>query len=70
MRYKIRSTGNGSSWTITRLDDGATLFLQGDDAVEFARQLDDTTDGFDDAALCDQYEAAFVLAMEGSDNAP
>ena len=60
MRYQIDSTGNGAFWTIKRLSDGATLFLQGDDAVLFDKLLECTTDAYCDDALCDEYASLFA----------
>lgn len=60
MRYRIESTGNGAFWTITRLADGATLFLQGDDALAFGKRLESTTESFSDDDVCDECAELFV----------
>lgn len=60
-RYKIESTHNGAFWTITRLEDGATLALQGDDAVTFARCLEATHAGYTEDDVCDEYSDVFRL---------
>ena len=39
MRYRISSLGNGAFLTITRVADGASVFLQGDDARRFRAEL-------------------------------
>jgi hypothetical protein len=65
MRYKIESTGSGAFWTITRLADGATLFLQGDDAANFAREIDSLPDWMTSDDQCDAYADAFVPPVAG-----
>lgn len=57
LSYRIEPTGF-STWTITRLRDGAQAFLQGDDAAEFGDELDKLEPaGYD--ALCEQYDSVF-----------
>lgn len=56
-RYKIDSTGNGATFTITRLADGKSVFLQGDDAKTFGDALIGTEiDGDSEAEVCAQYD--------------
>ena len=59
--YEIESTGNGATWTIKRLDDGATLFLQGDDAITFANKINDCSDDYTDEDVCAEYDSQFVV---------
>lgn len=58
-RYQYRSEGNGARYEIKRLADGATLFLQGDDAVQFSNELDKTHDRWTDDDVCAQYDELF-----------
>lgn len=65
-------------WTVTRLSDGASVYLQGDDAVEFSdthRILDaieypsgpfETAEQHIDACL-DAYESVMVVTGEPED---
>ena len=64
MRYRILSKGNGAMFDITRLTDGATLFLQGGDAVEFDSELDATTERRTADDVCDDYAELFVKGGE------
>lgn len=73
MRYKIKSTGNGAFYTITRLSDGACVFLEGDDALEFEKSLETTNERFTDDDVCALYDDVMkpawtvedILAREG-----
>lgn len=58
-RYKIESTGNGASFTVARLADGALLTFAGDDAIQFDDELDGTHDRWTDDDVCDQYSELF-----------
>lgn len=58
-RYRIEATGNGAFFTITRLADGAKLFLQGTDAVEFDDDLAVTNDRYTDDDLCSEHDESF-----------
>ncbi len=60
LHYKTESTGNGAFWTITRFADGATLFLQGDDASAFVLKLGNTHDVYPDDDVCAEYDEVFV----------
>ena len=60
-RYEIVSSGRGLFWTVTRLTDGAQLFLQGDDAEYFGTQLDATHASYDEDDVCDEYADQFTL---------
>lgn len=59
---KVTSYGNGTSYTVERTSDGASLHFQGDDAGQFreevdnAERLDPSRDGF-----------AFVIYSHGYD---
>ena len=55
-RYKIESLCNGAFWTITRLSDGKSAFLQGDIARCFERELDATYASCTDDDICDAYD--------------
>ena len=55
-RYYIKSQYNGAFFTIERLSDGASVFMQGDDADEFRWQLECTSDRFTIDDLCAQYD--------------
>lgn len=59
--YKTESTGNGAFWTVTRLADGATLFLQGDEASAFALKIGNTHDACTDDDVCAEYDDVFVV---------
>lgn len=62
-RYEIVSRGNGATFMLTRVADGATLVLQGDDAVRFGKVLDDTSSDYPDDELCDEYSELFKGAL-------
>lgn len=62
-KYRIEPSGNGLFWTVTRLADGATLFLQGDDAAQFGRWLESTWGGFTDDDVCDKYADQFTVPI-------
>lgn len=65
-RYTIKSSGNGAFWSVVRLADDASLFLQGDDAVIFGEKLDSTHDRYTDDDVCAEYDEQFapeVLAL-------
>ena len=59
-RYTIKTTGNGFTTLITRLADGAELFLQGDDSANFLEQLEQTHDRWTDDDVCDEYSEQFA----------
>lgn len=65
-RYEVRSGGNAAFYLITRLSDGAEVFLQGDDASAFDCLMD-WVDGTDDAELqdirCDDACSAYDTVM-------
>ena len=59
-RYEIKSQASRAFYTITRLSDGASVFLQGDDAGYFRDDLLMIDRGFGTSAyleddLCDEY---------------
>lgn len=54
-RYRIESHGNGLFFTLTRLADGNSTFIQGADAAVFGEALDATNSTFTDDDLCDEY---------------
>jgi len=58
MKYKIECTGP-CGYTITRLADNTTIFLQGDDAITFSKNLDATTATFTDDDVCATYDDLF-----------
>jgi len=53
----IESYGNGFAYQIVWKADGATVFLQGDDAIRLGQELDQTTERFTDADVASQYFA-------------
>lgn len=53
----IESFGNGFAYQIVRNADGATVFLQGDDALRLGQELDQTTERFTDADVAWRYFA-------------
>ena len=55
--FEIESYGNGFAYQIVRKADGATVFLQGDDAIRLGQELDQTTEGFTDEDVASQYFA-------------
>ena len=58
MRYKIETTHNGAFYTITRLADGASIFLQGDDAVLFGDRIEGLPAGSEEEdRVCEDYDA-------------
>ncbi len=63
--YEIESTGNGAFWTVTRLADGAALFMQGDEANAFASKIGNTHDAYTEDDVCVEYDDVFVV-NEGS----
>ena len=60
MKYKIESSGNGACWTITRLSDNASLFLQGEDALIFGKELESTHDLYTDDDVCSIYDSQLM----------
>jgi hypothetical protein len=58
-RYSIKTDGNGLTAIITRNSDGATAFLQGDDAAILLAELTNA-DNWTDDDVCDQYANLFV----------
>lgn len=54
-RYAIHSGGNGAFFTLVRLSDGATRFLQDGDAVELGKALETTNAKFTDDDVADLY---------------
>jgi hypothetical protein len=59
MKYKIESQGNGVCWLITRRADKARLFLQGDDALTFGKQLESTYASCSEEDVCEEYDEVF-----------
>lgn len=53
--YGIESYGNGFAYQIVRKADSATVFLQGDDAIRFGQELDQTGERFTDDDVASQY---------------
>lgn len=60
-RYKVESTGNWLFVTITRRRDGASVFLQGDEAETFMDQIDDTS-VFQLDDVCSEYDDVMQAA--------
>ena len=56
-KYRIESTGNGAFYTLTRLSDGETRFIQDESAAIFGEALDATNSMFTDDDLADEYFA-------------
>jgi len=59
MKYKIESQFNGTSWLITRTTDNARLFLQGDDALTFGKQLESTSESYSEDDVCEEFSELF-----------
>lgn len=55
--FEIESWGNGLIVQITRLSDGASVLLQGDDAIRVGDELDKTDERFTDDDVVSQYFA-------------
>jgi hypothetical protein len=55
-RYSIKSEYNGAFYLLTRLADGATVFMQGDDADEIRCQIECVSERFTADDLCAQYD--------------
>lgn len=55
--FEIESYGNGFAYQIIRRVDGATVFLQGDDAIRLGQELDQTAGRFTDEDVASQYFA-------------
>ena len=55
--FEIESYGNGFAYEIVRKADGATVFLQGDDAIRLGQEFDQTTERFTDEDVASQYFA-------------
>ena len=53
--FEIESYGNGFAYQIVREADGASVFLQGDDAIRLGQELDHTTERFTDEDVASQY---------------
>ena len=60
--YQIETIDNGAFVSVIRCHDGASLWLQGEDAVRFCEELGETTDVFVDDDVCRQYDEAFSVA--------
>jgi hypothetical protein len=56
-RYRIEMQSNIPTFLVTRLADGAELFLQGDDAIRFDCELDAAWQQDD---VCDEYAEQFA----------
>ncbi len=63
--YTINSEGNGARVTITRLADGASVFLQGDDAVSFIDAVEHAYDRDDADTPLHDLCATYDDVMEG-----
>jgi hypothetical protein len=59
--YTVKSEGNGQFVTVTREADGATLFMQGDDADKFLSAWDGCSAN-GERLLCDSYSEQFTQA--------
>lgn len=63
MKYSIESRAWGAFMTIKRLSDGASVFLQGDDAIRFNHELelaytdDEAASKYDDVLTAPHDEA-------------
>ena len=55
--FEIASCGNGLIFQIVRNADGATVLLQGDDAIRLGEELDETTEHFTEEDVAAQYFA-------------
>lgn len=64
-RYSVDSMGNGAFVTVTRLTDGASVFMQGDDAVTFREELDAAGEIYTADDVCSEYDE--VMTTDGSD---
>ncbi|HLX60901.1 MAG TPA: hypothetical protein VKX17_06425 [Planctomycetota bacterium] len=53
--FEIESWSNGYFYEITRKSDGASVFLQGDDAIRLSDELERTTERFTDDDVVWQY---------------
>lgn len=53
--FQIESYGNGLFYEIVRKSDGATEFLQGEDAVRLSQELEQTTERITDDDVVWQY---------------
>lgn len=53
--FTVESWGIGQFFELRRIADGATVFLQGDDALQLAYELDQTTDAYSDDDVASQY---------------
>jgi hypothetical protein len=53
--YSIESYGNGIVFLLVRISDGASIFLQGDDALRLSDELEQTTEWFSDDDVAEQY---------------
>ena len=54
--YEIESQWNGAFYTIVRISDMASVFLQGDDALQFESDLDSCQTDKQIDLLCSQYD--------------
>lgn len=61
--YKVETQGNGLFVTITSKDDGATAFLQGDDAAEFLAVLEPMDNARDMNRHCSEQSFALPEAL-------
>lgn len=55
-KYRIVSFGKGAAFTITRVADGKSVSLQGDDAVQFDNELDALRQGMSFDRACEDYD--------------
>lgn len=69
-RYCIDSHGNGFAYEITRLEDGATLWLQDQDAAYFAENMERTNERYTIENVCDEYAVLMDEANAEWDERP
>jgi len=55
--FEIESFGNGFAYEIVRKVEGASIFIQGEDAIRLSQELDQTTECFTDEDVVSQYFA-------------
>ncbi len=65
-KYRVESEGNGARIQVVRLADGASLFLQDDDAALFMEEVGDWLSEERAERVIQNYEDAFVPAADGA----
>ena len=61
-RYHVTSFGNGTAYEITRVSDGASVLLQGDDAVQLESEIESANSRYTADDVCGNYDEVMEVA--------